>query len=94
MTSELQTSGKKYKCCDSEYNDDRLQGGKLIFKPISINCFVLPRNPASMLQIRDVTYKNVTYIRIQASYLYRTLAFEQLCSAVQCRSTAVEKCNK
>ena len=32
---------------------------KLIFKPNSINCFVIARNPASMLQIRNTTYQNV-----------------------------------
>ena len=35
------------------------QGLQLIFKPNSINCFVLARNTASMLQIRNATYQNV-----------------------------------
>ena len=32
---------------------------KLISMPNSINCFVLARNPASMLQIRNATCQNV-----------------------------------
>ena len=36
-----------------------LQGLKLIFKPNSINCFVLTHNPASMLQIHNTPYQNV-----------------------------------
>ena len=36
-----------------------LQRLKLIFKPNSISYFVLARNPASMLQIRNTTYQNV-----------------------------------
>ena len=32
---------------------------KLTFKPNSLNCFVLARNPATMLQIRNITYQNI-----------------------------------
>ena len=35
------------------------QGLQLIFKPNSINCFVLARNTASTFQIRNATYQNV-----------------------------------
>ena len=35
-----------------------LQGLKVFFKPNSMQCFLLARNPATMLQIRDPTYEN------------------------------------
>ena len=41
------------------YFNRKKQGVKLIFKPNSINCFVLAHNPASVLQIRNATYQNV-----------------------------------
>ena len=56
------------------------QGLKLIFKPNSINCFVLARNPASMLQIRNGTYQNVPR---SSSYTFRYFVSSSAVSDVQ-----------
>ena len=56
------------------------QGLKLIFKPNSINCFVLARNPASMLQIRNGTYQNVPR---SSNYIFRYFVSSSAVSDIQ-----------